>query len=379
MKRKKQRMISGIMFMVIIIAAPLVFIFSKKSIFSAEENRPLAKMPDLSFSAIADKRYMNDMARYLSDNFPGRIKWVKSKMLMDRMVGRSVINDIYLGDDMLIERLKEPDYPEVARSVNAIGNYASHYHTKTYFMLAPTSAGIYEDKLPGSAPQLDQKKFIDETVSSMKSGVDVIKIYDTLRPLKDEYIYYRTDHHWTSLGAYYAYRQASSMLGFSPIDLDKFQVETVSKDFGGTFYKKCFYDGVKKDSIDIYTYPEGSKVLEVAVNDGGETSSADDIYFRDYLKGSDKYCVFLGNNRAYTGIRTDNNNKKRILVIKDSYANSFVPFLVNHYQQIDVIDLRYVKNSIKDYVDPNSYDQTLFLYNASTFAEDTNVKTAGFF
>ena len=86
MKRKKQRMISGIMFMVIIIAAPLVFIFSKKSIFSAEENRPLAKMPGLSFSAIADKRYMNDMARYLSDNFPGRIKWVKSKMLMDRMI-----------------------------------------------------------------------------------------------------------------------------------------------------------------------------------------------------------------------------------------------------------------------------------------------------
>ena len=364
--------------MIIIITAPIVFIFSKKSIFSAEENRPLAKLPELSISSITDKRFMNDMSRYLSDNFPGRISWVKGKMLIDRLTGKSVINDIYLGDNMLIEKLKTPDYSEVARSIQAIRDYASRYHTKTYFMLAPTSAGIYTDKLPGSAPQLDQKEFIDDTVSNMSSDVEVINVYNELEAAKDEYIYYRTDHHWTSLGAYYAYRKAASQLGFAPVDLDRFNVETVSKDFGGTFYRKCFYDGAGMDNIDIYTYPEGSKVVEVMLNDGKDIKIDNDIYFYDYLNGSDKYCVFLGDNRAYTAIRTNNNNRKRILVIKDSYANSFVPFLINHYEQIDVIDLRYVKNSIKDYIDPNQYDQTLFLYNASTFAEDKNVKTAGF-
>lgn len=372
-------MVSGIIFMIIIIAAPIVFIFSKKSVFSAEENRPLAKMPELSFASVTDKRFMNDMSRYLSDNFPCRISWVKGKMFIDRLMGKSVINDIYLGDNMLIEKLKTPDYTEVARSIQAIGDYASHYHTKTYFMLVPTSAGIYKDELPVSAPQLDQKEFIDDSIAGLRSSVEVINVYDELEAAKDEYIYYRTDHHWTSLGAYCAYRKAAAQLGYTPVDLDRFDINTVSKDFGGTFYKKCFYDGVKKDSIDIYTYPEGSKVLEVMLNDGKDIKMEKDIYFYDYLNGSDKYCVFLGDNRAYTAIRTNNNNKKKILVIKDSYANSFVPFLTNHYEQIDVIDLRYVKNSITDYIDPNQYDQTLFLYNASTFAEDKNVKTAGFF
>ena len=365
--------------MIIIIAAPIVFIFTKKSEFSAEENRPLAKLPDLSFASITDKRFMNDMSRYLSDNFPGRISWVRGKMFIDRLMGKSVINDIYLGDNMLIERLKTPDYTEVAKSVQAISSYASHYHTKTYFMLVPTSAGIYRDELPGSAPQFDQKEFIDDTIAGMRSSVEVINVYDELEEKKDEYIYYRTDHHWTSLGAYYAYRKASPQLGYTPIDPDKFDIDTVSRNFGGTFYKKCFCDDVKKDSIDIYKYSGGSKVMEVMLNDGKDIEMTDSIYFYDYLNGSDKYCVFLGDNRAYTAIRTNCNNKKKILVIKDSYANSFVPFLTNHYEQIDVIDLRYVKNSIKDYIDPNQYDQTLFLYNASTFAEDKNVKTAGFF
>ena len=114
-------------------------------------------------------------------------------------------------------------------------------------------------------------------------------------------------------------------------------------------------------------------------NDGISETHYDSIYFMDYLGKKDKYCVFMGENRAYTNIKTNADNGKKLLVIKDSYANSFIPFLTQHYSEIAVIDLRYVKTSIRDFVDPDDYEQTLFLYNASTFAEDKNIKIAGFF
>ena len=377
---KKQRIISAAVFIIIIFIMPVIFIVSEKKVFSETENRPLAKKPDLSISAIFDKSYMNDLGRYISDNFQGRMAFIRTKMFVDRFMGKNCINNIYLGDNMLIERLKEPDYKEVSRSVQAVNEFAAHYvNTKTYFMLVPTSAGIYNDKLPSNAPQLDQMEFIDETCSGFTSKVNVIDVSDALTAEKDEYIYYRTDHHWTSYGAYCAYRKASSKLGFMPVDHEKFDIEHAADDFQGTFYNKCLYNGVDKDVIDIYSYDHGNNVTNVSLQDGSSVEDKDSIYFREFLDKPSKYNVFLGDNRACTIIKTDALNKKKILVIKDSYANSFVPFLVNHYSEITLIDPRYLKGDIRDYVNPSDYGQTLFLYNASTFAEDKNVKNVAFF
>lgn len=379
MMQKRQRIISAVMFIIFIFIMPIIFIFSEKETFSNEENRTLSKKPALSFSAIADKSYMSDMDSYLSDHFPNRINWVKTKKTFDRLLGKTIINGIYLADDMLIEKLPTPNYDEVEKSVEAINKFAAHYKkTQVSFMLAPTSAGIYNDRLPSNTPQLNQREFISETNSRLSSDVGVIDVFETMNAEKENYIYYRTDHHWTSYGAYCAYRHAAANLGYNAADIDRFDIEHASDDFTGTFYNKCFYDGVEKDIIDIYTSPNGNNITSVTMNDGTGETTAEDIYFRDYLEGSDKYCVFLGENKAYTNIRTDSLNRKKILVIKDSYANSFIPFLLNHYEEIAVLDLRYVKTSLKEYVNPDNFDQTLFLYNASTFSEETNVKMAGF-
>ncbi len=377
--RRKQKILSAAVFMIIVFIVPLIFMFTKKQAFSQEENRNLAKAPKLSFSTLEDKSFMRDMDKFLSDHFPGRVDWVKSKKTIDRIVGKTIINGIYIADNMLIEKLPSPNYDEVDKSVEAINKFAENYKkTKVSFMLAPTSAGIYPDKLPSSAPQLNQKEFIMETLSKVSSNVNVIDIYDAMISQRDEYIYYRTDHHWTSLGAYYAYKYAANNLGYNPIALNSFNIEHVSNNFKGTFYNKCFCDNIKKDTIDIYSDSNKEITYSVEMNDGSSTKKADSIYFRDYLDVADKYCVFLGNNQAYMNIKTNANTKKKILVIKDSYANSFVPFLANHYSEIAVIDLRYVKTSIREYINPDDFGQTLFLYNASTFSEDTNVKMAGF-
>ncbi len=378
MTERKQKIISAVVFMIIIFLLPVIFIFSDKKKISEEENTKLAVKPELKLSTIYDKSYMRDMDKFLSDHFPGRINWIKSKMFIDRLTGKNIINDIYLGD-MLIEKLPEPDYEEVKKSVQAINLFAQHYDTEVSFLLAPTSAGIYRDRLPLNAPQLDQKEFINKALGMLSEDVNGINIFDTMLSEKENYIYYRTDHHWTSLGAYIAYKQVASALGFLSINIDKFDIEHASSDFKGTFYNKCFYGDVEADVIDIYSCKDGNKVESVTMNDGKKEEESDSIYFRDHLNVNDKYGVFLGKNRAFTNIKTNKTNGKKLLVIKDSYANSFVPFLINHYSEIAVIDLRYIKTSLTEFVDPGDYDQTLFLYNASTFSTDTNVKMAGFF
>ena len=167
-------------------------------------------------------------------------------------------------------------------------------------------------------------------------------------------------------------------LGGEAVPLEDYSIENAASDFRGTFYSKCRYEKIPADTIDIYSLKNGANVTDVILNDGIEESHSDNIYFREFLEEKDTYCVFLGNNRAFTDIKTDVENNKKLLVIKDSYANSFIPFLIQNYSEIAVIDLRYVKTSISDFVNPDDFDQTLFLYNASTFAEDKNVKIAGF-
>lgn len=375
----KQKIFTAVLFAITIVIMPVIFIFSKKSNYSAEENRMLSEMPKLDFSAVSDKSYMHDMEKYLSDHFPERLKWVQAKMDLDRFSGKDIINGIYITDGMLIEKLHKPDYEEVKKSVQAINVFAEHYKTDVYAMIAPTSAGIYKDKLPEFAPQLDQREFIVETCMDFSENVNAINIFNTMICEKDHYIYYRNDHHWTSYGAYCAYRTAIEKLGQTPVPIEEFYIDCSSGNFRGTFYSKCLYDKTAADIIDIFSCKKGVKVTDVICNDGVSETHYDSIYFRDYLDKKDKYCVFLGENRAYTNIKTNAGSGRKILVIKDSYANSFIPFLTQHYSEIAVIDLRYVKTSISDFVNPNEYDQTLFLYNASTFAEDKNIKIAGFF
>lgn len=375
----KQKILSAILFAAIIVVMPVIFIFSKKSSYSAQENRMLSKLPKLNVSAVSDKSYMHDLEKYLSDHFPERIKWVQAKMSLDRFTGKDLINGIYITDSMLIEKLHEPDYDEVKKSVQAINTFSEHYQTDVFAMLVPTSAGIYQDMLPEFAPQLDQRKFISESCENFSENVNVIDIFDTMVCEKDNYIYYRNDHHWTSYGAYCAYRKAIELLGQKPVPIEEFYISHSSSDFRGTFYSKCLYDKTAADVIDIFNCKNGAEITDVICNDGVSETHYDSIYFMDYLGKKDKYCVFMGENRAYTNIKTNADNGKKLLVIKDSYANSFIPFLTQHYSEIAVIDLRYVKTSIRDFVDPDDYEQTLFLYNASTFAEDKNIKIAGFF
>lgn len=372
---RKQYIKSAIAFFILIFIFPVIFFISDKKDFSETENRPLEKRPEISVESVADKSYMNGIEAYLSDHFPARINWVKAKLNLERLSGKELINNIYITDDRMYEKLPEPDYDEIDLSVNSINKFAEMYDTKTFVMIAPTSAGIYRDKLEPYLPQVDQKKLINEIYGKFADNVHKIDIFSAMYSARDEYIYYRTDHHWTSKGAFTAYKAAARKMGLPCYE--DYDVEKAADDFRGTFYSKCLYDGIKPDQIDIFKPGNNVVAYSLTLNDGINEEYARDIYFPEFLETNDKYCLFLGHNRALTKIKTNADTKRKLLLIKDSYANSFVPFLIQNYSEISVIDLRYVKTCITDYVDPNEFDHTLFLYNASTFSIDKNIKNVG--
>lgn len=374
--RLKQLKISALIFIILLIVLPIATAFSKKETKSDMENRTLATFPKFSIQSVRDKSFMNGFESYISDHFIGRIKWIELKVDTELLIGKKEINNIYITDNMLIEKLQEPNYPEINKSVDAINNLAERFKNPEYYVLvAPTSAGIYLDKLPNDAPQVQQKEaVIDYIYGSLSDNITSIDVYSNLYASKDEYIYYRNDHHWTSLGAYYTYNTAIQKLGFTPISYSKFNIEHVSDDFKGTFYSKSLYNGIKADTIDIYTMDKSKGIQSMVVNDGTSETTFDTLYDRSYLDTKDKYGTFLSENNPIVTVKTNIQNDKKILIIKDSYANSVVPFLAEHYSEITILDLRYIGITSENIVNINDYNQVLFLYNASTIAQDENLK-----
>lgn len=375
MKNNKMKRVSAVVFLAILIILPLATLFSHKEYFSETENRKLAEFPKFSMKTVMDKSFMNGFETYISDHFINRLGWIETKTGIELALGKKELNGIYIADERLMEKLPTIDYSAIDKSVDAINKFSENNSSvPVYCLLAPTSAGIYMDELPKNAPQEDQKALIDYVYGNLNDNITTIDVYNILYTMKDEYIYYRNDHHWTSLGAYYAYNATIQKLGFSPIVYDKYDIEHASDSFKGTFYSTSLYDKVKADTIDIYRYDEGANVTNYIVNDGKSETEYDSIYFRDYLTQKDKYSTYLGPNQPLVTIKTDVHNDKKLLVIKDSYAHCFAPFLTQHYSEITLIDLRYIGVSAEDVVNISDYSQVLVLYNASTFSTDDNVK-----
>ncbi len=370
--KKIQRRITTLLFILTIILLPLITLFSKKEKFSELENRSLKETPHFSFSDWFDKSFMNDFESFVSDHFVGRVKWIKVKINTELTLGKNEINGIYVTDKRLMEKIPQPDYEKIDASTAAINKFASSVNVPVYTMIAPTSAGIYSEILPENAPQLNQKELIGYINNKFDTGISVIDVYDFLYAMKDDYIYYRTDHHWTSFGAYCAYSVAIQKLGFNSIAYSKFNIEHASSEFYGTYFSKTLYDKINPDTIDIYTYNEGSSVISCTENDGVSSQHYKDIYFRQYLDKKDKYSMYLGTNISEVKINTNLESDKKILIFKDSYANSFIPFLTQHYNEIEVLDMRFI-NNYRDYVDPDDYSQVLLIYNSTTFCEDDNI------
>lgn len=373
--KNKQQLVTVILFFAFLVILPIVTLVLPKKTFSDLENKNLQTVPKISIKTVLSRKYMNGLETYISDHFVGRTEWIKLKSNLDFVAGKRERNNIYILDDRLIEKVSEPDYSLIDDNIAGINKFANENNMPVYIMLAPTSADIYGNEAPYNAQITDLKNMVDYVYSNLDSKVTTIDIFSDMEEQKNNYIYYRTDHHWTSYGAFIAYQKASKAMGYTPVSIDNYDIEQASTDFIGTFYSKTLDDNIPKDTIDYYHCNNGYNVTSVEVYKefGKDPEIYDDIYFRDFLSKKDKYSSFTGSNQPIVTIKTDNPGKK-LLVIKDSYAHSYVPFLTQHYSEITMLDLRYVQISYKTVIDINNYDEVLFLYNDSTFSTDTNIK-----
>lgn len=351
---------------------PVSYILVPDREFSESENRVLGKIPTFSFEEVSSGKFTSDFEKYVSDQIPLRDLWINIKSSTERVIGKKDNNGIYLGSDgYLLQKFSKPDLGIINANVAAINSFAAaNPDIKKYFMLVPNSVKVLEDKLPKYAAPENQLEYIDGIKKSINSDIDFIDVYDTLSSKKDEYIYYKTDHHWTTLGAFYAYKKLGSEMGFTANNQNFYDVKKVTDSFYGTLYSKGGFRNIAPDSIELYS-PKKNEEIKLWYYDNEKAD--DSVYKLDNLNKKDKYTVFLDGNHSLIKINTNSSGNKKLVIIKDSYANSLVPFLTDHYSEIYMVDLRFYYDNINEFIKNNGIDDALILYNANTFFEDKSI------
>lgn len=345
--------------------------------FSEKENRILASRPALKLDQIISGVYEKQFETYENDQFPLRDMWITLKATTDRLMGKVEENGVYLGKNgYLMEAFNAPSQTQYDATVNAMTSFAQkHPDLKQYALIAPNSVNILKSNLPAFAPADDQNPWIDKLKDSLTSaGVTFIDIRDTFTDHKAEDLYYHTDHHWTTLGAYYAYLQAAAVMGID-ISSDSYDKAPVSQTFKGTLSAKSGFRSGETDELDVFL-PNGDNTLSSVVNYVDEQKKSASFYDTSKLNTRDKYALFFGGNHAQIKISTPTESNNTLLVLKDSYANSFVPFLAQHYRKIIMIDPRYYYGDLEQLLQVENVQEVLYLYNANTFFADTSLELA---
>lgn len=375
-KRRKNEywyeFILSTIFIILILYISVINQFKSDDKMSILENRNLKQMPSFSLESVFDGNFTSDYESYVSDQFIDRDSWIKFKSQIDILFGKKKINNIYIGkNDYVFEQFKESEKDETENKIKVINAFKEkNSDINVNFMLVPTAGEIYKENFPDYAPQDNQKKYIDKIKASLDKNINFIDVYSDLENNKNKYIYYKTDHHWTTDGAYIAYDSMCTQLNIEPVKKEDFDIKTVSDDFKGSLYYKLGVGIGTDDSINIYVPKEHSNVVVDFVYEQQKSAS---LYNDSKLDTKDKYEVFMNGNHKYVKIKTLGNYDKKLLVIKDSYANCFIPFLTNHYGQINIVDLRYYTDNIKDIIEPEGITDILFLYNVNTFNDDCSI------
>ncbi|GKX32136.1 hypothetical protein SH1V18_46160 [Vallitalea longa] len=361
-----------VMFIVFILTINLLNIITEDKHFSESENRILAKKPELTWKSIKNGRFTQKFEDYITDQFIFRDYFVGLKSDIERLRLKQDNNDIFFGEnEYLLENYNMPKDNIIINNIKAINNYQSRLENmKTYVLLPPTSVKINEDKLPLFASPYDELITIDRMKKNLQN-ISFIDVYDNLKNSSNEYIFFRTDHHWTMRGAYYAYVKLADAMDIKPLGIDEFDINVVSNDFYGTLYSKANNYRIEPDYIEVF---EPKMKRNVSVNYINSNILANSLYEKNHLETKDKYSYFLDGNHPIVTIKSDVSNGKKLVIFKNSYAHCLIPFLVNHYEEIHVLDLRFYKLDVYEYINQNNITETLFLYDILNFSKDNSLR-----
>ena len=372
-QRKVQEKLVGIIFILTLFLFLIINVIVPDREKSVQENRMLVTKPKFRLSSLISGDYDEKFEAYMDDQFVGRDMWRKLKVTVDRIGGSRLENGVYIGTNgQLLEQIEVADENHLAANIKAIKSFSeSQYKIPVRMMLVPDAANVLNHSLPALAKPEDQTQMFSMVRKDLGDSVEWIDVSTELNKHKTEKIYYKTDHHWTTLGAFYAFQAAAPSLGIEGDLSGKYVSYAVSDSFNGMLASKSGVNLGEKEQIDIYVPTEEDTDLIVDYVDEGKRSTS--LYDSSKLKEKDQYTVFLGGNSSLLDIRTVSTSTKRLLLVKDSFANSFIPFLTPYYREIVVVDPRYYSGTINDLMDSYRISEVLFLYSGNTFFKDNNI------
>ena len=329
-----------------------------KSDFSEMEKRYLAEAPVLSWKNVFSGDWSSEAEAYLTDHVPGRNLFVGINAYVELLSGRQHLKDVWLEDGKLLEAPVAMDEQAVSRNMHAINTFAEKLEQEVHVMVVPSAgwaAGVdgYTDE-----------EALDAIYAAAGDYVCPVPVEDVFAGKPE--LYYNTDHHWTSQGAYNGYAALVRALGREYRAAEDFAVTEVDG-FQGSTYSRSALWLTPSETIELW---KGSDRLSVT---NGETEGIHQgIFYLDRLEEADKYTVFLDGNHSI--VRVKNPEKQgKLLVIRDSYSNCLGGFLAESYAEVVLIDLRYYRQAVSDLVKQEGFDDVLVCYSCANFLTDTNL------
>ena len=352
-------------FCLLLAVSALIGLLMPDRYYSEREKRTLTQKPKFTVANFISGEFSDELEKYLTDQVPLRDGWVTMKTYMELAIGKRESVGVYIcKDKYLMDKFTSYSKKQLVANAAALVDLQEKLAAEGISMntiLVPMAAQVLTDKLPAYAPVADYAAILQVLTAA---GVDTTDVLSALAAHSSENIYYRTDHHWTSLGAYYAY---CAWRGIEP-NVDEWTQEVLCDDFYGTTWNKVPLPTVPAEEITAWY-----KHINRSVSYNNGQYETDSIYERKYLSGSDQYAVFLNSNQAQTVIEGSGKSGK-LLLIKDSYGNTFSQFPVEDYAEVHVLDLRFFKGDVTEYAKENGITDTLVLYGTQSFVKDTRLR-----
>lgn len=375
-RNKIGKYIPAVVFLIFIYGMALWFLFSPKTDYSSSEKRYLQKFPDANVEKVLSGEFGSEFETFFADQFPQRNTWVGINAYTTLAEGNNGASGVYNCKNGCLINKPVSTENNLDKNIGAVADFTKSIDAPTTVMLVPSTGYIADDVLP----TFHDKYNDDEDISRISSTLSKNKIgfVDLRERFKSEYkngsqLYYKTDHHWTTKGAYTGYQELCKALGITPIDDSTLKKDSYP-DFYGTTYSSSGFWLTPPDNIEIWSNPNNSsKNISVKITEGANIKTSGSMYFTDHLKEDDKYPVFIDGNHALTEITNTNAKNGTILLIKDSFSHSLAPFLAENYSKVVLVDLRYYKESVSDLVTTYNPEQVVVLYGIDNLATDTDI------
>lgn len=365
-----------VVFLVFIFGMAIWFLLSPKSDYSSSEKRYLQDFPDTSTENVLSGKFGTEFESYFADHFPDRNLWVGFNAYYSLYTGNNGASGVYNCSNGYLINKPVSTENNLTKNVNAISEFSKNIDVPVTVMFAPSTGYVADDVLPAIHDKYNDNEYFESTKTSLAQNN--IAFVDLRQTFKDEYangtqLYYKTDHHWTTAGAYTAYVQLCSQFGITATPKEKFNIEEYS-DFYGTTYSTSGFWMTEPDKINIWNNPSDTKEnINVKIKEGTKTDEYSSMYFYDHLKEDDKYPVFIDGNHALTEITNKNAKGGTIVLVKDSFSHCLAPFLADNYSKVVLVDMRYYKMSVSELVKAENAQQVVVMYGIDNIATDTDI------